>query len=253
MPKVISRSEALEKNLKYYYTGKPCIKGHTSKRETRKSDCIECKKIYFKNRLILDKEKLKKYRIKYEKTEKYKVVQARYRKSEKGKARQKNWSQSDKGISYRRNVTAKSPKKKLSDKKYFTSEKGKETRRIRERKPENIIKKVQYRKTTITGQKLLMWSNMRSRLKRWTTNLGSRDRMEEIVGCTKEQLRSHIEKQFKPGMTWENYERYGWHLDHIIPLSKFDPNNFDDIKKANHYTNLQPLWAEENLKKSDKY
>lgn len=196
---------------------------------------------------------MREIRIKYENTEKGKIKNKKYSQSEKGKKSKKKWTQSEKGIDYRRNVAAKSPKKKLSDKKYSTSEKGKEARRIRERKPENVIKKVHYRKTTITGQKLLMWSNMRSRLKRWTTNLGSRDRMEEIVGCTKEQLRSHIEKQFKPGMTWENYERYGWHLDHIIPLSNFDPNNFDDIKKANHYTNLQPLWAEENLKKSDKY
>ena len=90
MPKVISRSEALEKNLKYYYTGKPCIKGHTSKRETRKSDCIECKKIYFKNRLILDKEKLKKYRIKYEKTEKDKIVKSI--ENQKKARKQKNWA-----------------------------------------------------------------------------------------------------------------------------------------------------------------
>jgi len=52
-------------------------------------------------------------------------------------------------------------------------------------------------------------------------------------------------------MNWQNHGK--WHIDHIKPLAKFNPNDYEDVKKANHYTNLQPLWAEENLKKSDKY
>lgn len=68
------------------------------------------------------------------------------------------------------------------------------------------------------------------------------------LGCTLETFKLHIESQFKLGMTWENYGE--WHIDHIFPLSK--ANNDDLLKKAVHYTNLQPLWAEENLKKSNK-
>ena len=52
-------------------------------------------------------------------------------------------------------------------------------------------------------------------------------------------------------MNWQNHGK--WHIDHIKPLAKFNPNDYEDVKKVNHYTNLQPLWAEENLKKSDKY
>ena len=74
-----------------------------------------------------------------------------------------------------------------------------------------------------------------------------------IVGCTWEKLVKHLELNFKNGMTWNNYGYYGWHVDHIVPLSSFDLNNPIELKKAMHYTNLQPLWMNENLKKRDNF
>jgi len=70
----------------------------------------------------------------------------------------------------------------------------------------------------------------------------------EIVGCTPQFLKEHLESQFIDGMTWEN--RSEWHIDHIIPLSSAKTE--DEVYMLCHYKNLQPLWAEDNLKKSNK-
>jgi hypothetical protein len=72
------------------------------------------------------------------------------------------------------------------------------------------------------------------------------------LGCPVDELRLHLESLFKPGMNWENWSLDGWHIDHIIPLASFDLTDREQFLKACHYTNLQPLWAEDNLSKSDK-
>jgi hypothetical protein len=70
----------------------------------------------------------------------------------------------------------------------------------------------------------------------------------DIVGCSPEFLKEHLEKQFIGGMSWEN--QGDWHVDHIIPLSSAKTK--EEVYKLCHYTNLQPLWAEDNLKKEAK-
>jgi hypothetical protein len=70
----------------------------------------------------------------------------------------------------------------------------------------------------------------------------------KYLGCDKESLKLHLESKFKENMSWDNYGE--WHIDHIIPLSS--AQNENELYKLCHYTNLQPLWAIENLKKSDK-
>ena len=75
-----------------------------------------------------------------------------------------------------------------------------------------------------------------------------RSKSQQILGCTWPELVAHIERQFAPGMTWEN--RGEWHIDHSIPLATAETEA--DIVRLNHYTNLQPLWAEDNLRKGDK-
>ncbi len=69
------------------------------------------------------------------------------------------------------------------------------------------------------------------------------------LGCTPKELKSHLEKQFAPDMTWENYGTL-WQIDHIMPCAAFDAS-VEDMKKCWHYTNLRPLLAVENLKKSN--
>ena len=73
------------------------------------------------------------------------------------------------------------------------------------------------------------------------------------LGCTFEEFRAYIESKFKPGMTWENWSRRGWHLDHVRPLSLFDLNDPDQFRQAVHYTNMQPLWWHENISKGARF
>lgn len=71
------------------------------------------------------------------------------------------------------------------------------------------------------------------------------------LGCTITEFKRHLESQFQPGMTWDNQGKSGWHLDHIIPLSKFNLQDRQQFLIANNYTNLQPMWAKDNLVKQD--
>ena len=82
------------------------------------------------------------------------------------------------------------------------------------------------------------------------TNRGysKNSRSHEILGIGWEGLKEHFERQFVDGMNWENRDR--WHIDHIIPLATAQSE--DDVIKLNHYTNLQPLWAHDNLSKGSK-
>lgn len=76
----------------------------------------------------------------------------------------------------------------------------------------------------------------------------------ELLGCSIDELKKHLESKFLLGMTWENYGRYGWHIDHVIPCALFDLSIVKEQKECFHYTNLQPLWAEENIRKgANKY
>jgi hypothetical protein len=72
------------------------------------------------------------------------------------------------------------------------------------------------------------------------------------LGCTIEELKIYLESKWLPGMNWENHTLIGWHIDHIIPLASFDLTNREQLLKACHYTNLQPLWAKDNIAKRDK-
>ena len=73
----------------------------------------------------------------------------------------------------------------------------------------------------------------------------------ELVGCTGQELKKYLESKFKPGMNWEN-QGTAWHVDHILPCASFDLSKESHQKRCFHYTNLQPLWGIENLRKNSK-
>ena len=73
------------------------------------------------------------------------------------------------------------------------------------------------------------------------------------MGCTIPYLKKYLESQFNEGMTWENHGENGWHIDHIKPCAAFDLTKPEEQKKCFHYTNLQPLWGNENHEKYSWY
>lgn len=74
----------------------------------------------------------------------------------------------------------------------------------------------------------------------------------QLLGCDWIDFIAHIEAKFQPGMTWNNHGRSGWHFDHIRPLSSFDLTDPRQLSEGCHFTNVQPLWAADNVRKGGK-
>ena len=73
-----------------------------------------------------------------------------------------------------------------------------------------------------------------------------------LLGCDWMDFIQHIESKFLPGMTWHNHGQSGWHFDHIRPLSSFDLTDARQLSEGCHFTNVQPLWATDNIRKGGK-
>ena len=97
-----------------------------------------------------------------------------------------------------------------------------------------------------------MINSQRSRISITIKNAIKSDKTMNLVGCTPNELRDHLESQFKDGMTFDNYGRGGWHIDHMKPCASFDLSDPEQQRECFHYTNLQPLWEKENLIKGSK-
>jgi hypothetical protein len=93
--------------------------------------------------------------------------------------------------------------------------------------------------------------NLRSRVRKALKGIDKSKNTIKLLGCSIEQLKQHLESQFQPGMSWNNYGQ--WHIDHIRPCVSFDLNIKEEQQNCFHYINLQPLWAMDNLKKGINY
>ena len=115
---------------------------------------------------------------------------------------------------------------------------------------DKINKKIKLRKET--DSIYLISCNVRKRMSEYIkkNNILKSNKTFDIVGLTPKELSNHLELNFNEGMSWDNYGVYGWHIDHIIPLSS--AKNEDELYKLCHYTNLQPLWWFDNLSKGNK-
>ena len=138
---------------------------------------------------------------------------------------------------------ALSGKKKISQQKYYDKNK-------KELNQKNIKRRAIRRKID-PHTKIRDNLSLRMRLALKEQNLTKRNTTADLVGCSIPHLKEYLEKKFKKGMNWKNHGRYGWHIDHIKPCSKFDLSDPTQQKQCFNYKNLQPLWAKENILKSN--
>lgn len=128
-----------------------------------------------------------------------------------------------------------------------------EWRRAYEKKPSVRAKiNARYNKRIKTDVIFRIRRNLKGRIYEYIKIKKGRKQgtMKELLGCDWKFFKSYLEKKFQPGMTWKNYGK--WHIDHIMPLSKFDLSLKSEQLKSCHHTNLQPLWAIDNIKKQNK-
>lgn len=94
--------------------------------------------------------------------------------------------------------------------------------------------------------------NLRSRLWHALKGKTKSQNTMKLLGCDIDFLKKYLENKFLPGMSWKNYSYRGWHVDHIMPCDLFDLSKPKEQKRCFHYTNLQPLWAKDNISKNNK-
>lgn len=143
-------------------------------------------------------------------------------------------------------------------KEYYNNNKVKTAKRNKKRYSENkerILEQIREYKTKKykTDIRFKILQNLRGRINSVLHGNNKSLRTMFLVGCEIDYLMYHIQKKFTKGMSWDNYGLGGWEMDHIKPCSKFDLSKKSEQLKCFNYTNIQPLWAEDNLKKGNKY
>lgn len=174
-----------------------------------------------------------------------KEAQSKFRKSGKLAVWRKAYRQKDE-------VKAKEA---AYQKEYLARPEVKESRASNRRKYLNE----RYRNDPIFRMKVILRSRLRLAIKKHGLNANvNHPSAVRDLGCSIPEFRSYLESKFLPGMTWDNWTRIdlaerSWNIDHIKPLSCFDLSDPEQVKQAVHYTNLQPMWSEDNLSKSDTF
>jgi hypothetical protein len=225
---IITRAEALEQGLRHYFTGKPCRNGHISIRGVRKWNCLECDRNSKAAERQRDPERVRANERRTAAKHRESKRQSTQRWRERNRDRLKAYSQafriryqSDAAFRAQRQATYRLHAQKQRD--------LKTNRAI----SLNIRNRIYYALSSATVSKMQ----------------GTAD----LIGCTIEELRQHLEAQFINSMNWNNYGRTGWHIDHIRPCASFDLTDAEQQRQCFHYTNLQPLWAAENIRKGAKW
>jgi len=211
-------------------------------KDGKEAECVECKKVY----LLTKKDSLKESQRKWR--DAHPDYQREYSKTEKSKEYHRQYYR-DHAQDYKERQKQRrkdNPEREAVSRRIYI-EKNRESvnNYHREWKAKKAQSDPQY--------KLKINISRRIRYELHTLNRGRKtSRTIELIGCSIEELKVHIESQFAPGMSWENYGSV-WHLDHRIPCAAWDLTNEFESKCCWNYRNLQPMLANENRRKKDKY
>ncbi len=215
---IVSRKEATWRNLKNYFTGKPCNRGHIERRMVSGRSCMQCQRDHVK------RYEKKKYTPE-ELREKRRLDAQRQRELHPERRRQSRII----GMRKWRKANPEEAKAKRE----------RELGKWRENNPELYLLKVRHhsRINDLIRKGLLVKGGGYSR----------------SIGCNAHQFKAHIESQFVDGMSWDNFDQI--QIDHIRPISSFSDllNNKEKRSVCFNYRNTQPLWMKDNLEKSNKY
>jgi hypothetical protein len=208
--------------------------------ETRKRKCNTAKDWYLKNKeAVKEKRKLRYFKNKDQEAQ---TTKKYYRKNkEKILEYSKIWKEkNEEKTKIQNHIWAKNnPNKRKAA-----------LKRYREKHKEKIKK---MRKIYASTPKAKLINSLRCATKRIAYYSGAKKKFPtvKIFVCSFKEAKEYLESKFKDGMNWANYGK--WHIDHIRPLTSFNLSEDNQQLEAGHYTNLQPLWASENIRKGAKY
>ena len=256
----LSRKQAQAQGLKHHFTGKPCKRGHIDLRFVSSGECIKCSALKQKAAFDKDPKKCRARKRAWTAANKDTLNSRRRQRYEQDPAYREQrlkagnaWRAANPDLKaeqdrrYRQNNAAKL---KVSKREYERARRASDPE-FAQRQRDNLNRSRKQRWESDPNFRASCV--LRNRLKDALNGVQKADTTRQLVGCTWEELVAHIAKQFLPGMTWDNYSYETWHIDHIRPCASFDLTDPEQQRQCFHYTNLQPLWATDNLQKSDKW
>jgi len=279
----LTRKQAHEQGLAFYFTGRPCKNGHTDQRYTSTRQCVTCKRNWSHEYAPTQLEQ-HQYRPGFRLHCAQCGVEVIFAGSVKGldgapacritdSYKERNFcgkSCVDKHYVKRADIAGRVKERYASDPEY--REKILAVQRAQRSRPDyrnkfrsyyrdwsarNSDSQREYRREYLNRRrkaeiafrlKMALSHRVRQAIKHGYRSASTL----ELIGCSIDEVRAHLEAQFQPGMTWDNWTIHGWHIDHIRPCASFDLVDPEQQRGCFHYTNLQPLWASENCAKGDR-
>ena len=256
----MNKEERREYTKKYYEKNKEKIQAY------RKEKCKEYYDNYYKNHRIKNKEQIKEYKKDYYEKNKIEILLKCKKKEYKeyvGENKEKilikakmYYKENKEKILIRAKIYYKKNKKRIdtNNRKYFEENKDHLLLKQKEYIKKNKEKINEYQRNRIRNNLgLKLRYSISARINSQINNKNF-EHCFDILGYSVGDLIKHLESKFREGMSWDNYGRNGWHIDHIVPISKFNISvkESPDFKRCWGLNNLQPLWAHDNYTKHAK-